>query len=61
MQSVKLWRQTMLSCEQKLEQRESFIDEIYQILMNSSSKAFTVLRLQDLIKEQIERQKLGLV
>ena len=61
MQSVKLWRQTMLSCEQKLEQRELFIDEIYQIVMNSSSKAFTVLRLQDLIKEQIERQKLGLV
>lgn len=51
----------MLNTEQKLEQREQFIDEIYSVLVNSCSKAAIVSILEAKVKSQIEAQKLGVI
>lgn len=50
-----------LSLEQKLEQRENFIDDVYALLKNSNSKAAVVEVLQHRVKCQIEAQKLGII
>lgn len=51
----------MPSLEQKLEQREQFIDDVYALLINSNSKAGVVEVLLNRVKCQINGQKLGVI
>lgn len=50
-----------LSLEQKLKQREDFIDDVYALLKNSNSKAAVVEVLLHRAKCQIEGQRLGVI
>lgn len=50
-----------LSLEQKLEQREDFINDVYALLKNSNSKAAVVEVLLNRTKCQINAQKLGII
>ena len=50
-----------LSLEQKLEQREDFINDVYALLANSNSKAAVVEVLLHRVKCQINGQKLGVI
>ena len=51
----------MTKIEQKLEQRECFIDDVYTILLNSNSKSATITSLLLIFKRQTEAQKLGVI
>lgn len=51
----------MPNLEQKLEQREQFIDDIYVLLLNSNSKAAVVEVLLHRVQCQINGQKLGVI
>jgi len=57
------WRGEMpnLSLEQKLEQREDFINDVYALLKNSNSKAAVVEVLLHRTECQINAQKLGII
>lgn len=50
-----------LTIEQKLEQREDFINDVYILLLNSNSKAAIVEVLLNRVKCQINAQKLGVI
>lgn len=50
-----------LSLEQKLEQREDFINDVYILLKNSNSKAAVVEVLLHRTECQINAQKLGII
>lgn len=51
----------MPNLEQKLEQREQFIDDIYALLLNSNSKTAVVEVLLHRVQCQINGQKLGVI